>query len=452
MRSGRFQKIEQICNPIFFKGKNMNTLHLFAKTFLLVSLLVSSTAFATTYYIDTDGNDLNAGTSWAMAFKTIQRGVNVSANGDIVEVNEGTYYCTVSNNKTITITSTNPDNWDVVKNTVIDANRATTAVSISAGTMTGFTVRNASQEGVYTNNSAITNCIIKNNGYLGLCGGSGSIISHNIVYGASTGVHLSYLFDNVSVINNVIYNSNYGIYFVENYAIAYVKNNTIVGCYYGICGFNPDQNISNCIIWDCNDDLVDCAAIYSCISDSFDANDPNFLGSISSDPCFVDADANDFHLKLNSPCINAGDPNFNDVNEVDIDGDPRIMNARVDMGADESTDGDILFRIRDDEGNDVARIDSLGNMALKGILSQNSTVYATTAKEFRFINTTGNDLAIINAANGNMRIDGTLYQNQTTLAPVGNNKFIVKNSSGTIVAYIDNNGNLCLKGNLFNIK
>ncbi|MCZ6816917.1 MAG: hypothetical protein O7F76_09535, partial [Planctomycetota bacterium] len=55
----------------------------------------------------------------------------------------------------------------------------------------------------------------------------------------------------------------------------------------------------------------------------------------------------DLHLMPSSPCINAGDPDFvADPVDEDIDGDPRIFNCRVDMGADETLvalpgDGDL---------------------------------------------------------------------------------------------------------------
>jgi len=77
-------------------------------------------------------------------------------------------------------------------------------------------------------------------------------------------------------------------------------------------------------------------------------------GNIDADPCFVRPgywDANgtpdypfddfwvpgdDYHLLAGSPCINAGDPNYpHDLNETDIDGQPRVWDGRVDMGADE---------------------------------------------------------------------------------------------------------------------
>ena len=44
----------------------------------------------------------------------------------------------------------------------------------------------------------------------------------------------------------------------------------------------------------------------------------------------------DYHLLSNSPCIDAGDPQYvADAERVDIDGDPRVINGTVDMGADE---------------------------------------------------------------------------------------------------------------------
>lgn len=60
------------------------------------------------------------------------------------------------------------------------------------------------------------------------------------------------------------------------------------------------------------------------------------VGNIDSDPRFVDPDSLDFHLSPDSPCINAGtnyDPN---LPMLDIDGEARVQNCRVDIGADES--------------------------------------------------------------------------------------------------------------------
>ncbi len=66
-------------------------------------------------------------------------------------------------------------------------------------------------------------------------------------------------------------------------------------------------------------------------------------GNIDAEPCFVETgywDANgvwiegDYHLLPDSPCINAGDPNYiAEPNETDLDGKPRIIGGRIDMGA-----------------------------------------------------------------------------------------------------------------------
>ncbi len=68
-------------------------------------------------------------------------------------------------------------------------------------------------------------------------------------------------------------------------------------------------------------------------------------GNIDADPLFVDADGpdddpntwedNDYHLNQDSPCINRGDPNGDYTGQTDIDGDPRVVSLRTDMGSDE---------------------------------------------------------------------------------------------------------------------
>ncbi len=66
-------------------------------------------------------------------------------------------------------------------------------------------------------------------------------------------------------------------------------------------------------------------------------------GNIDEDPCFVepgywDTDGlwveGDYHLLEYSNCINAGDPCYPyDPNETDLDGNSRIIDGRIDMGA-----------------------------------------------------------------------------------------------------------------------
>ncbi|MHC4325107.1 MAG: PKD domain-containing protein, partial [Planctomycetota bacterium] len=59
-------------------------------------------------------------------------------------------------------------------------------------------------------------------------------------------------------------------------------------------------------------------------------------GNISENPLFVDAQAKDFHLQLDSPCIDAGDPDYVPYPwQLDIDGDIAVMGEQIDIGADE---------------------------------------------------------------------------------------------------------------------
>ena len=61
--------------------------------------------------------------------------------------------------------------------------------------------------------------------------------------------------------------------------------------------------------------------------------------SIFADPLLVNASISspDFHIQQSSPAINAGNPDFtSDNDETDLEGDSRIVNDRVDIGADES--------------------------------------------------------------------------------------------------------------------
>jgi hypothetical protein len=57
-------------------------------------------------------------------------------------------------------------------------------------------------------------------------------------------------------------------------------------------------------------------------------------GNINENPLFVDSAIGDYHLLPGSPCINAGDPDYiADPNETDLDGKPRVIAGRIDMGA-----------------------------------------------------------------------------------------------------------------------
>ena len=60
-------------------------------------------------------------------------------------------------------------------------------------------------------------------------------------------------------------------------------------------------------------------------------------GNICADPRLMAEPNLMVHLDYASPCIGAGDPNFSPVpDEMDFDGQPRVLNVRTDIGADEA--------------------------------------------------------------------------------------------------------------------
>lgn len=58
-------------------------------------------------------------------------------------------------------------------------------------------------------------------------------------------------------------------------------------------------------------------------------------GMIDDDPLFVDSLAVDYHLTIDSPCRNAGDGSAPGLQPEDFEGDPRVVQGAVDIGADE---------------------------------------------------------------------------------------------------------------------
>jgi len=236
----------------------------------------------------------------------------------------------------------------------------------------GFTITNGTWYGISCENGSpgITNCKITGNGEGVHAESSGLTISKCIIQG--NGYHGIYTYESNSIItNNWIYDNGAsgnddGIYLRNSGAQTVVRNNTIVdNANYGIRASTTTHHITNCIIWghDGDDLSLNLSATYSCIEDCNDASRTGNICGDANNPRFVDAEANDYHLDANSPCIDVGTNEDIEWGETDIDGEERRLDHPevndtnngdapvVDMGADEfywspadfNNDGNVNF-------------------------------------------------------------------------------------------------------------
>jgi predicted outer membrane repeat protein len=116
------------------------------------------------------------------------------------------------------------------------------------------------------------------------------------------------------------------------------------------CWYDCVVTLNNSILWENTatnmgdeiyiDDFLTTFELYFC-DYANDSGDIEGTGTITPDgncsnldPQFVNATAQDYHLQITSPCIDAGDNSLVPSGvTTDLDGSNRIVNGTVDMGA-----------------------------------------------------------------------------------------------------------------------
>jgi len=340
---------------------------------------------------------------------SIQGAIDESCDGDTIIASQGTYYENINfTGKKITVSSTDPNDPDVVNQTIIDGDSNTDTVTFDTSedanaVITGFKIVNASGYGIKCDGASptISNCTVSDNSSRGMflkdgspsvssctvssntlggiyCNNVNAVISDcNIDDNGSwrTGIHsadssltitrcriskhlrgISIDYQSSATIKNCVIfkNTHYGIetssgasVTITNCTIAYAIYESGTG--YGIYGYGATAAIKNCIFWNNEDDMAYCSATYSRTRDVNSGE-----GNIHLDPLFVDADNNDFHLSSwsntagyavrSSPCIDTGDPCSDHSNE------PDYPYGQINMGAYGNTDEAASIEDEDDDG------------------------------------------------------------------------------------------------------
>ena len=91
--------------------------------------------------------------------------------------------------------------------------------------------------------------------------------------------------------------------------------------------------------------------------------------------------------------------------------------------------------------------DSLGNLNIKGLLTQNAEP-TSDANDFVIQNSSGGLNLVVTNPEGNLLIKNSLNQNEAIPISPTQKAFIIQNSSGDAISYVNHTGALFLMGTL----
>ncbi len=256
--------------------------------------------------------------------------------------------CTVSRNKGVGIAFKFCNT--AITNSTISENKGGIYSYSSTAIITDCVINQNTTEngaGIYCDyrNLTMANCIISGNLATSRAGGIFCRYGHqkitNCIFTGNSANNAGGIlcFSTNLNITNCIFNAN--------------SSNTgnALTCNYPNMSHPSNVGVINCILADGGNEISDRDGSTITVTHSDVQGGWSGEGNIDADPLFIEpgywdpngtpVDANDdiwfngdYHLLPASSCIDAGDPNYiPEPNETDLDGNPRIKDGRIDMGA-----------------------------------------------------------------------------------------------------------------------
>lgn len=288
-------------------------------------------------------------------YANLRDAVLASNDGDTIVVAAGTYTSVTDENKDIVIDKTlTIMSEDGPFDTIIDMGGSGRAFLIAEMNQTnwvkidGFSFINGNVDdtmlfggqggaiAAHRTTLTIWRCIFDRNTAT-YSGGAVSISGHDYEY---VNINTCIVSNNTASVGGGIFISDTVYPNVINCTI--VKNNALGGFGAGIAhaDYNDGIGLVNSIVWGNRPPDQQIAgssivSIHNFVPSDYLAINPG-TGCITGAPQFVAPASDDYHLKMSSPCINAGSPLYYPPSALtDIDGEPRFQQGRVEMGADE---------------------------------------------------------------------------------------------------------------------
>ncbi len=347
----------------------------------VVAALLALNATGGILYVDQNNHNAVAPyASWSTAATNIQAAIDAAVTGDLVLVTNGNYGAggrvvagaltnRVVIDKAVVVQSVNGPSVTAIEGNPVTGDSAVRGVYLANNSrLAGFTIRNGATRsagdtgseqsggGVWCESASavVTNCVLESNSAAYFGGGAssgtlnGCILSANVAGYRGGGTYASALSQCQLIGNsagvsaggaregslvNCLVVSNSAM-FVGGVEWATLNNCTVVANSGGTAGGMSVGNATNCVIYynsEPNYQTGTGSTLDHCCTTPLPDSSLG-AGNFVNPPVFVNQAGGDFHLLCDCSCVNAGN-NAAAAGATDLDGNPRIVDGVVDVGA-----------------------------------------------------------------------------------------------------------------------